>query len=158
MLLFAKYKADSTAKVELERLKGKPSSVRRTDNEVVSLPLNWPRKKASAVDCHRGTLKLAATDINQAGVYILYLSGRMMKVGAAEIGIQKRMQQYYGLNPSCGHPKITEKNRNQIQVVWQFCPKCKCNELESKLAKKYGKGPWAERVPHSAADTWDLLI
>ncbi|MGN1419727.1 MAG: hypothetical protein ACI4W6_10390 [Acutalibacteraceae bacterium] len=132
--------------------------VRRTDEQAKNLPLSWPRKSASSVDVHRGSLKTASSAVNITGVYILKLNGQVMKVGSAEIGVQKRMQQYYGLNKSCGLAQINEHNRDLIQVIWQDCPRCKCNELESKLARKYGMGPWAIRTPHSTDDTWKLLI
>lgn len=132
--------------------------IRRTDEQIRSLPLSWPRQAASPVDVHRGSLKTAASSRNISGVYILRLNGQVMKVGSAQIGVQKRMQQYYGLNKSCGLAQINEHNRDLIQVTWQDCPQSKCNELESKLARKYGMGPWATRTPHSTDNTWDLLI
>lgn len=98
---------------------------------------------------------------NSPGVYILRVGGRIMKVGSAEIGVQKRMQQYYGLNPYCGLKHITIENRDMITVTWQHCPIDKCNELESKLFDKYGgveSMPWAERRPHSNNDTVALRI
>lgn len=132
-------------------------AVRRTDEQAKKKTL-WPRKAASPVDVHSASLKTAATSANIPGVYIIYLNGQVMKVGSAEIGVQKRMQQYYGMNPYCGLPQINERNRDQITVKWQDCPISKCNELESKLARKYGLGPWAKRTPHSMDDTWELLI
>lgn len=99
---------------------------------------------------------------NEPGVYILKLHGKIMKVGSAEIGVQKRMQQYYGLNPSCGLNKhINDKNRDKIIVTFQHCPKEKCEELESKLFDKYGdvaSMPWAERRPHCNQNTYPLKI
>lgn len=97
---------------------------------------------------------------NRPGVYILRMSGQVMKVGSAEIGIQKRMQQYYGLNTSCGLNKhINMNNRDRISVTWQACSVQKCRELESKLFDKYGDNlPWAERRPHSSDDTVKLMI
>lgn len=133
-------------------------NARRTDAQIKNSPLSWPRKTASNVDVHSGSLKQASIGVNIPGVYILRLNGQVMKVGSAEIGVQKRMQQYYGLNKSCGLAEINESNRDLIHVTWQNCPKCKCNELESKLARKYGMGPWAKRTPHSTDDTWKLLI
>ena len=96
------------------------------------------------------------------GVYILRLDGAIMKVGSAQIGVQKRMQQYYGLNPYCGlNAYINENNRNRITVDYQLCNIAQCDELESKLFDKYGPMsamPWAQRRPHSSADTCTLLI
>ncbi len=140
---------------------GQVKNVRRTDSEAKSKPLNWPRSRASAADVHRASLKNAAKPSSAGalpGVYILRLNGRVMKVGSAEIGVQKRMQQYYGMNQSCGLPHINPENRDSISVTWQNCPKSKCNELESKLPRKYGMGPWARRTPHSMDNTWDLMI
>lgn len=133
--------------------------VRRTDEKAQSLPLNWPRSEASYIDVHTKTsLYKVAHSLNISGVYILYLFGEFMKAGSAEIGVTQRMSQYYNLNRFCGLPYITETNREDIQVVWQACPKSKCIELESKLSIKYGKGPWSQRTPHSTFDTWELLI
>ena len=111
------------------------------------------------------SLKSAAdafTNPNTPGVYILYLNGQIMKVGSAEIGVQKRMQQYYGLNSYCGLNKhINENNRDNITVTFQTCNSDQCNELESKLFDKYGSVsnmPWATRRPHSTQNTCQLLI
>ena len=134
-----------------------PHKIRRTDEQAKEKTL-WPRDKASYADTHSASLKAAAATMNVPGVYIIYLNGQVMKVGSAEIGVQKRMQQYYGMNPYCGLPQINESNRDRISVRWQDCPVSKCNELESKLARKYGLGPWAKRTPHSTDDTWELLI
>lgn len=99
---------------------------------------------------------------NKSGVYILMLDGKIMKVGSAEIGIQKRMQQYYGLNQYCGlNNRININNRDRIQVSYQTCLKTQCRELESKLFRKYGSTnamPWAVRSPHSEDDTCELKI
>ena len=146
---------------KIERMKNGTyvSRSRRTDDEVSRQPLNWPRTEASGVDVHSGSLYEAAHGTNCTGVYILWLYGQIMKCGSAEIGVAQRMNQYYNLNQACGLNKyINMKNRDQITVEWQDCPRGKCNELESKLFRKYGKGPWAERAPHSTDDTWDLLI
>ncbi len=133
-------------------------SARRTDQESASVPVVWRSSNASPADCHKDSLKNAAAAVNVPGVYILRLNGVLLKVGSAEIGVRKRMQQYYGMNPYCGLPQITKNNRDQITVEWQDCPAGKCIELESKLFRKYGQGIFASRSPHSQADTWDLLI
>ncbi|MBQ2825133.1 MAG: hypothetical protein IJF19_02560 [Clostridia bacterium] len=111
------------------------------------------------------SLKEAADSLystSEAGVYILYLNGQVMKVGKAEIGIQKRMQQYYGLNSYCGlNLYINEYNRDSIRVTYQTCSAFDCDELESKLFDKYSSLsslPWASRRPHSTADNCQLLI
>lgn len=99
---------------------------------------------------------------NKSGVYILMLDGKIMKVGSAEIGIQKRMQQYYDLNRYCGlNNHININNRDRIRVSYQTCLKTQCRELESKLFRKYGSVnamPWAVRSPHSEEDTCKLEI
>lgn len=99
---------------------------------------------------------------NQPGVYILFYRGRVMKVGSAEIGIQKRMQQYYALNCHCGLNRfINEENREEIRVSYQTCAASQCLELESKLFDKYGpieRLPWAHRRPHTTQNTCLLEI
>lgn len=99
---------------------------------------------------------------NYPGVYILKLNGTITKVGSAQIGIQKRMQQYYGLNRHCGlNQHIDGKNRDKIHVTYQTCSPNECEELESKLFAKYGyvqAMPWAKRQPHCQANNADLLI
>lgn len=132
--------------------------LRRTDEDAKNRPLNWPRAKASPEDIHKDSLRNASLSRNVSGVYILYYNGVVKKVGSAEIGVSKRMGQYYNLNKYCGLKEITESNRDGVSVVWQDCPVSKCNELESKLFRKYGKGEWAKRSPHSNDDTWTLLI
>ena len=131
---------------------------RRTDYEASSKPVDWPRTYASKADCHKASLKNTLNYPNESGVYILRMNGNLLKVGSAEDGVRKRMQQYYGLNKHCGLKEITEENRDKIYVTWQNCPRSKCIELESKLYKKYGQGTLAKRSPHSSSDTWDLLI
>lgn len=110
-------------------------------------------------------LKDAANPVlstNLPGVYILRIQGTIMKVGSAKIGIQKRMQQYYDLNPACGlNRHINASNRSIIFVDYQTCLLSECAELESKLFDKYGPiemMPWAERRPRSVLDTVSLLI
>ena len=99
---------------------------------------------------------------SSSGVYILSLNGRIMKVGSAKIGIQKRMQQYYGLNSHCGlNCHITSFNRDHILVTYQLCPEEACEELESKLFDKYGpisNLPWAKKRPHSPQNSHRLYI
>lgn len=99
---------------------------------------------------------------NKPGVYLLILNGDVKKAGSAEIGIQKRMQQYYGLNKACGlNEYITESNRDQIRVKWQYCDRNQCLELESKLNDKYEKNnsmEWTRRRPRANTDTVRLEI
>ena len=100
--------------------------------------------------------------LNAPGVYIIRLNGQIMKVGSAEIGIQKRMQQYYGMNSACGlNLYINAQNRDAVTVDYQYCDKQDCRELESKLFDKYGPIevlPWAERRPYSTSNNAVLLI
>ncbi len=109
-----------------------------------------------------------AKTLSQAheGVYILYLNGAVMKCGRAAYGqgIKRRFTQYYNLNYDERAQKkdywsVAPENRDDVEVSWQCCPPSKCGELEYKLFKKYGKGPWAKRAPSSCStDTWELLI
>lgn len=95
------------------------------------------------------------------GVYILRINGQIKKVGSAKIGIKKRMQQYYGLNPWCGLNKyINTANRDLIEVTFQTCDKKDCTELESKLFDKYDikKMPWAKRRARSKQNKAVLQI
>ena len=112
-----------------------------------------------------GSLKSASESSekgNKPGVYLLKLNGDIKKVGSAAIGVQKRMQQYYGLNSSCGLTGcINEENRDKIKVKWQSCSKRDCEELESKLNDKYEDSnsmEWSERRPHSSSNNAQLII
>lgn len=103
---------------------------------------------------------------NSPGVYVLYLNGNVMKCGRAAYGqgIHWRLQQYYSLNyDDRAREKdfwsVSPQNRDSIMVSWQCCPVSKCKELEYKLFKKYGKGPWGLRAPQNCSeDSWELLI
>ena len=100
------------------------------------------------------------------GVYVLYLDGKVMKCGRAAYGqgVAWRLQQYYSLSydnasRSGNHWSVNKKNRDRVTVSWQCCPAGKCDELECKLFRKYGKGEWAKRAPvYDGSDTWELLI
>ena len=100
------------------------------------------------------------------GVYILFLNGNVMKCGRAAYGqgIHWRFQQYYSLNyddraRNKDYWSVSPSNRDSITVSWQCCPVSKCKELEFKLFRKYGKGPWGLRAPQSCSeDSWELLI
>lgn len=100
------------------------------------------------------------------GVYVLYLHGKVMKCGRAAYGqgIHWRLQQYYSLNyddraRDKDYWSVSPENRDFIEVSWQCCPVSKCKELEYKLFKKYGKGPWGLRAPlNCSEDSWELLI
>ena len=100
------------------------------------------------------------------GVYILFLNGKVMKCGRAAYGqgIHWRFQQYYSLNyddraRNKDYWSVSPSNRDSIMVSWQCCPVSKCKELEFKLFRKYGKGPWGLRAPQSCSEnSWELLI
>ena len=48
---------------------------------------------------------------------------------------------------------------DEVETSWQACPQRVCGEMEYKLFRKYGKGPWARRVPKSLnTDEWKVLI
>ena len=120
---------------------------------------------SSAAGIGIGSLKDAADPSktkNDSGVYILSLDGDIKKVGSAAIGIQKRMQQYYGMNASCGLNKyINQSNRDKIKVKWQYCNASDCEELESKLNDKYERSNsmvWSDRRPRSTRNTVQLKI
>lgn len=96
---------------------------------------------------------------DQPGVYILYLFGRIMKIGCAKEGIRKKMQEYYGVYLHAGSEKhIDRYNRDHIKVEWQYCRESECEELEAKLFKKYGNKPWSDSKPSCNHDTVKLLI
>lgn len=120
---------------------------------------------SSAAGIGIGSLKDAADSSktkNDIGVYILSLDGDVKKVGSAAIGVQKRMQQYYGMNASCGLNKyISQSNRDKIKVKWQYCSSSDCDELESKLNNKYegsNSMAWSDRRPRSTKNTVQLKI
>ncbi len=103
---------------------------------------------------------------NAPGVYVLYLNGSVMKCGRAAYGqgVHWRLQQYYSLNyddraRDKDYWSVSPQNRDSVMVSWQCCPVSKCKELEYKLFRKYGKGPWGLRAPQSCSeDSWELLI
>lgn len=101
----------------------------------------------------------------QSGVYVLRLDGAVMKCGSAiNPHVRGRLRQYYNLNydneaRSGNYWSVSPENKDRVTVSWQCCPKSKCRELEARLFKKYGRGPWTKRVPdYNGSDTWKLLI
>lgn len=102
----------------------------------------------------------------EPGVYILWLHGRVMKCGVATYGqgLRWRFTQYYNLNYDDrarrkDYWSVSPDNRDEVEVSWQACPQRVCDEMEYKLFRKYGKGPWAKRAPSSlGTDEWRLLI
>jgi len=120
---------------------------------------------SSATGVGSGSLKNAADHEktkNDSGVYILSMGSDIKKAGSAKIGIQKRMQQYYNMNESCGlNQHINESNRDAIKVKWQYCKSGHCDELESKLNEKYQDNnsmEWSKRRPHSTKNAASLKI
>lgn len=143
------------------------SKVRRTDDELARNTKGID-KRARDYSTKRGVeLKQAASSApSQEGVYIIYLDGQVMKCGRAAYGqgLKWRFTQYYNLNydnraRQKDYWSISLENRDRVTVSWQACPVSKCKELEAKLFRKYGKGPWGLRAPSSCnEDTWELLI
>ena len=142
-------------------------SYRRTDRELHDDPTDAGKK---ATDFQiRTNIKLKSaisTADSKPGVYILYLNGQLMKCGRAAYsnGVRWRLRQYYDLTYDNKSRRgdywaVSIDNRDDVEVSWQCCPVSKCQELEYKLFRKYGKGPWAERAPSSCTDTgYELLI
>ncbi len=141
--------------------------LRRTDTEI-SKDTSGTDKSPYDFQCCKGILLKNAVKIagNTPGVYVLYLDGMVMKCGRASFGqgVAWRLRQYYNLkydnsSRAGDYWSINKENRDRVTVSWQCCPACKCDELESKLFQKYGKGDWAKRAPvYTSEDTWELLI
>ena len=140
---------------------------RRTDAEFDSSTADTDKKPRDFEYRKGESLKNAcAIAASQPGVYILYLNGVVMKCGRVVYsqGIRWRFKQYYNLNydkraQRGDHWSVSEENRDKVTVAWQCCPESKSHELEYKLFRKYGKGPWASRAPANCnTDTWELLI
>ena len=156
------YIAEQRAKLDQEKKR-----VRRTDEELEKDKTGIDRT-AKSFD-HDDSVPLSAA-MNQAsndpGVYILWLNGVAMKCGRSSQngGVKKRLLEYYGLRyddraRDGDYWSVSPENREDVVVSWQCCPISKCHELEYKLFKKYGKGPWALRAPNACnEDSWELLI
>lgn len=151
------------SEIDMNRVK----HLRRSDEEL-ELDKEGEERRPEDFNYNRG-LRLSDAKLcapGQPGVYVLYLNGRVMKCGRAAYcqGLRWRFTQYYNLNyddrarnGDCWSVNLS--NRDSIIVSWQACPVSKCKELEYKLFKKYGKGPWGLRAPNSCnVDTWELLI
>lgn len=143
------------------------SGTRRTDNQIYSDKRGMNRAPESYQVVRSVSLSSATTMANsEPGVYVLYLNGRVMKCGRAVYsqGVRWRMQQYYSLKYDARAQRgdywaINQRNRDSVVVSWQCCPPAACKELEYKLFKKYGKGPWALRGPENCStNDWKLLI
>lgn len=140
---------------------------RRTDNEFAKNKMGMD-KRPSEFDYSTG-VRLSSAKVsapNEPGVYVLYLNGEVMKCGRAAYGqgVRWRFTQYYNLKYDSRSQKgdcwsVNKNYRDKVVVSWQCCPAAVCQELEYKLFKKYGKGPWAERGPaYCRTDNWELLI
>lgn len=156
------YIAEQRAKLDQEKKR-----VRRSDEELSKNKTGLDRT-AKSFD-HDDSVPLSAAmngASNDPGVYILWLDGVAMKCGRSSQngGVRKRLLEYYGLRyddraRAGDYWSVSPENREDIVVSWQCCPISKCHELEYKLFKKYGKGPWALRAPNTCAeDSWELLI
>ncbi len=139
---------------------------RRTDDDFNSEKLGNKRPSEYQIRNDVSLSSAKNTANNEPGVYILYLDGNVMKCGRAAYGqgVKWRFTQYYNLNydnkarnGDCW--SVSKENRDRVTVSWQCCPAAVCQELEYKLFRKYGKGPWAERAPaYCKNDRWELLI
>lgn len=91
------------------------------------------------------------SDLNCPGVYRVFYSGQLMKVGKAEDGLRKRFSDYYrGKAGGTAYLKyIDESNRDRVSVQWRKCERNQCRELEMRMydeAKAAGeKLPWSNR-------------
>lgn len=101
----------------------------------------------------RVTLKEAARSApRETGIYMLYLNGRLMKVGKVEWkeGIRWRMQQYWRGDSTAGvHRSDIYKNREKVFVSWRLMPASTCREAEKREIQNAGgvsKLPWSERL------------
>ncbi|MBE6912735.1 MAG: hypothetical protein E7473_09440 [Ruminococcaceae bacterium] len=143
------------------------ASIRRTEEELSTDTTGLDKSPSSYQRKTHVPLNDAMFDAeNTPGVYVLWLSGVAMKCGRSSQngGVRKRLQEYYGLRydkraQTGEHWAVSYENRDDVLVSWQCCPISKCNELEYKLFRKYGKGPWAHNAPnYTGSDTWELLI
>lgn len=150
-----------------EKLNQLRNAIRRTDEELSNDNTGTDRP-ADSYEYNDGALLPSAINCasSDPGVYILWLDGAVMKCGRSSQfgGVRKRLLEYYGLRyddraREGDYWAVSLENRDRVVVSWQCCPISKCHELEYKLFKKYGKGPWAQRAPNSCSqDTWTLLI
>ena len=91
------------------------------------------------------------SDLNCPGVYRVFYSGQLMKVGKAEDGLRKRFSDYYrGKAGGTAYLKyIDESNRDRVSVQWRKCKRNQCRELETRMYDKVKaageKLPWSDR-------------
>lgn len=111
-------------------------------------------KTASSISpAGSSSLRSAAenSDLNCPGVYKVFYSGQLMKVGKAEDGLRKRFSDYYrGKAGGTAYLKyINESNRDRVSVQWRKCERNQCRELETRMydeVKAAGeKLPWSDR-------------
>ena len=111
-------------------------------------------KTASSISpAGSSSLRSAAenSDLNCPGVYKVFYSGQLMKVGKAEDGLRKRFSDYYrGKAGGTAYLKyIDESNRDRVSVQWRKCERNQCRELETRMydeVKAAGeKLPWSDR-------------
>lgn len=154
------------AKAQVAKAKGTIKN-RRTDSELERDKSGTNLKPRDFQYAKKVPLAQAVSQADSiTGVYVLYLNGNVMKCGRAAYGqgVRWRLQQYYSLNyddraRQHDYWSISPENRDSILVSWQCCPVSKCKELEYKLFRKYGKGPWGLRAPVSCSDnSWEVLI
>ena len=156
------YIAAQRAKLNQEK-----SRIRRTDEEL-SKDRTGTDRPAKSFEYNNSVPLSSAMNraATEPGVYILWLDGIAMKCGRSSQngGVRKRLLEYYGLRyddkaRAGDYWSVSPENRDDVVVSWQCCPISKCHELEYKLFKKYGKGPWAQRAPNACEeDSWELLI
>jgi hypothetical protein len=91
------------------------------------------------------------SNLNCSGVYKVFYSGQLMKVGKAEDGLRKRFSDYYrGKAGGTAYLKyIDESNRDRVSVQWRKCERNQCRELETRMYDKVKaageKLPWSDR-------------
>ena len=111
-------------------------------------------KTASSISpAGSSSLRSAAenSNLNCPGVYKVFYSGQLMKVGKAEDGLRKRFSDYYrGKAGGTAYLKyIDESNRDRVSVQWRKCERNQCRELETRMydeVKAAGeKLPWSNR-------------
>lgn len=91
------------------------------------------------------------SDLNCPGVYKVFYSGQLMKVGKAEDGLRKRFSDYYrgSAGGTASLKYIDESNRDAVNVQWKKCERSQCRTLETQMydAAKAAdeKLPWSNR-------------
>lgn len=102
-----------------------------------------------------GTASLRAAYLEQKapntpGVYKVFYRRQLMKVGMAEIGLRKRLSDYYReeAGGTAALRYITSQNRDQVAVQWVVCPAESARRIELQWydeAKARGESmPWSD--------------